>query len=58
MLIESGKKIIEIHAGQWINQFIPAGDTDLDETQLFRIRMEAVCLGIQRDPWRGLYGLA
>jgi len=48
------KQRVEVNIGQRINQFVTRKCADLHQANLFRIRVEAVGLGIDRDPGSGL----
>ena len=43
----------EIDRRQRIDQFIGSRNAHLNEAKLFRIGVEAICFGIQRDPFGG-----
>ena len=43
----------EVEVGERINQLVRVRDADLHEADLFRIRVQAVGLGVQGNPGRG-----
>ena len=57
MFVKGLKEGIQIDSGQRIDQTVLPGETDLNEAELFRVGMKAVCLGVQRQPVRVVHGM-
>ena len=52
MRAESIEQRGEVEAGEGVDEFIDAGEADLEEADFFRVRMETVGFGIQGEPRR------
>ena len=50
------EKRIELHLRERVNQFVAGGGADLNETDFFRVGVETVRLGVNREPSIGFHG--